>query len=955
MTRFHSAFRAAIVAVSLVWACPDASSQVLPPLDSRLPVDPAVSVGNLANGLKYYVRRNARPEHRVQLRLAVKTGSVFEADDQRGLAHMLEHMAFNGTEHFKPGEMVSYFETAGARFGAHVNAYTSFDQTVYMLQIATDKPGLVDKGLLALADFAGGMTLDPKEIDKERGVVIEEWRLRQGAGSRLMDKQAPVLFYHSRYADRLPIGTPEILRTFTPARLRDFYDTWYRPDRMAVVVVGDIDPKEIVASIEMTFRGLSPRGPKASEPDRALPPHAETLVSIASDPEAQASTVSVMRTYPTPQQGRVGDYRRDLVRQLMFQMLNIRFGDVARRPDAPFLGAGASQQPVTAMTSAVSLGARVEDGKIEQGLRAVILEARRAREFGFSPSEFEQVRRRVLAAYEQALAERDKTDSGNYAAEYIRNFTTDEPFPGIQTEYELTRALLPGITQDEVSEVARDLLAEDNRAVLVAAPEKAAAPMPAEAALRQVLTDAAAATVEPWKSSTSRAELLPVKPASGHVVSRRAIDSIGVTVLTLSNGVEVWLKPTDFKNDQVLLNAYARGGSSTSPDASYFDTALSASLVNLAGVGGMQAPEIASLLAGKVVSLSPFIDTSVHGIRGGSRPQELEAAFQLLYLTFTAPNGDKAALDLLKRQLNSLIVNRQQNPGAVFADRVRALNTGNSRYVRPITPEALGALKLDVMRQAYRDRFANAADFTFFIVGTFKEADIVPHVERYVASLPSTGRHDGHSRPLGYRFPAAIEKIRVEKGREPKSEIVTTYFADAGEDEDQAIFANAASDVLEIRLRDLLREALGSTYSVSVNYSSGLPEHGYGTISIDFGSAPENADKLVGNVLAEVDRLRTSGPTAEECAKVREQSRQSLETASKQNGFWLSMLQASHLLGRAPETVAARRDRIERITPEKVHEAARKYFPAGRYTVAILMPETGGGAAGTAPAPAPRP
>ncbi len=243
-----------------LWACLDASGQTLPPLDSRLPVDPAVSVGNLANGLKYYVRRNARPEHRVQLRLAVKTGSVFEADDQRGLAHMLEHMAFNGTEHFKPGEMVSYFETAGARFGAHVNAYTSFDQTVYMLQVTTDKPGLVDKGLLALADFAGGMTLDPKEIDKERGVVIEEWRLRQGAGSRLMDKQAPVLFYHSRYADRIPIGTPEILRTFTPARLRDFYETWYRPDRMAVVVVGDIDPKEIVASIEMTFRGLSPRG-----------------------------------------------------------------------------------------------------------------------------------------------------------------------------------------------------------------------------------------------------------------------------------------------------------------------------------------------------------------------------------------------------------------------------------------------------------------------------------------------------------------------------------------------------------------------------------------------------------------------------------------------------------------------------------------------------------------------
>jgi zinc protease len=955
MSRFPGAFRAALVAVSMLWACLDASAQALPPLDSRLPVDPVVSVGTLSNGLKYYVRRNARPEHRVQLRLAVKTGSVFEDDDQRGLAHMLEHMAFNGTDHFEPGEMVSYFETAGARFGAHVNAYTSFDQTVYMLQVATDKPGLVDKGLLALSDFAGGMTLDPKEIDKERGVVIEEWRLRQGAGSRLMDKQAPVLFYHSRYAERLPIGTPEILRTFTPARLRDFYNTWYRPDRMAVVVVGDIDPKQIVAAIEMTFRRLSPKGPAASEPQRELPPHPETLVSIVSDPEAQASTVSVLRTYPTPPQGRVSDYRRDLVRQLMFQMLNVRFGEMARRADAPFLGAAASQQPVTALTSAVSLGARVEDGKIEPGLRAVILEARRAREFGFSPSEFEQTRRRVLAGYEQAVAEREKTDSGNYAAEYIRNFTTDEPFPGIQMEYDLTRALLPGITQDEVSEVARDLLAEDNRAVLVAAPDKAAAPLPAEAALRQVLSEATAATVEPWRSATSRAELLPVKPAAGRVVSRRTLDSIGVTVLKLSNGVEVWLKPTDFKNDQVLLSAYARGGTSTSTDATYFDTALSASLVNLAGVGGMPPPEISTLLAGKVVNVSPFIDTSVHGVRGGSRPQDLEAAFQMLYLTFTAPNGDQASLDLLKRQLNSLIANRQQNPAAVFADRVRALNTGNSRYVRPITPEALASLKLDVMRQAYRERFANAADFTFFIVGTFKEADLVPQLERYVASLPSSGKHDGRSRPLGFRFPAGIEKIRIEKGREPKSEILTTYFADAGDDEDQALLANAATDVLEIRLRDLLREALGSTYSVSVTFNSGLPERGYGTISIDFGSAPENAEKLAGNVLTEVDRLRTEGPTAEECAKVREQSRQSLETASKQNGYWLSVMQSNHVMGRQPEAVAVRRERIERITPAAVQAAARKYFPASRYTVAILMPETSGGAAGTAPAPAPRP
>ena len=416
------------------------------------------------------------------------------------------------------------------------------------------------------------------------------------------------------------------------------------------------------------------------------------------------------------------------------------------------------------MTSAVSLGARVEDGKIEQGLRAVILEARRAREFGFSPSEFEQVRRRVLAAYEQALAERDKTDSGNYAAEYIRNFTTDEPFPGIQTEYELTRALLPGITQDEVSEVARDLLAKTTARSWSRRrkkPPRRCRPRRRSAgADRRGRRDGGAVEDRPRHAR----ELMPVKPASGHVVSRRTLDSIGVTVLTLSNGVEVWLKPTDFKNDQVLLSAYARGGTSTSPEAEL----LRHGAQRVAGEPGRRRRHAAArdCLAARRQDGRPL---AVHRHERSrrprrSRPQDLETAFQMLYLTFTAPNGDQAALDLLKRQLNSLIVNRQQNPGAVFADRVRALNTGNSRYVRPITPEALGALKLDVMRQAYRDRFANAADFTFFIVGTFKEADIVaaPRAVRRVAAVDR--KADGHSRPLGYRFPASVEKIRGREG-----------------------------------------------------------------------------------------------------------------------------------------------------------------------------------------------
>ena len=930
---------AAVLLVFLPFAVP-AGAQTLPPLDSRLAPDPAVTTGTLPNGLRYYVRKNGNPAHRVQFRLAVKTGSVFEADDQRGLAHMLEHMAFNGTAHFKPGEMVNYFETAGARFGAHVNAQTSFDDTIYMLQVASDRPGLVDKALLALSDFAGGMSLDPTEIDKERGVVIEEWRLRQGAGSRLLDKQAPVIYYHSRYADRIPIGLPEILRTFTPARLRDFYETWYRPDRMAVSVVGDVDPPAIVKTIEQYFGPMHPQRPEAAEPERALPPHPETVISIASDSEAQATTVTVIRSSPTQEDDRVGDYRRDLVRRLMFQMLNVRLGEISRRADAPFLAAGSGEEPITAKSSATTLGAQVEDGRILDGLRAVIVEARRARQYGFSDSELEQARRRIISFYETAVAERGKTESASYVDEYIRNFLTGEPFPGIQAEYDMTHAMLPGVTLAEIGDAAKDLLQEDNRAVLVTAPEKASVKLPDEAGVRQTLADAATENVEPWKAQAMHTALIGSPPVPGHIASRRDIASLGVTVITLSNGVDVWLKPTDFKNDEVLITAYARGGAAGAPPADYLNTVLAASLVNVAGVGGISPPEMASMLAGRLANMSPYIDLATRGVRGACRPQDLELALQLTYLDFTSPNADQAALDLMKRQLNALVVNRTTNPGTVFADRLRALNTGDSPLVRPITSEGIAGLKLDAMHAAYVSRFSNAADFTFFIVGTFKVDEVAPLLEKYVASLPSSGKKTaGGATPVAFRFPPAVAHVEVAKGREPKSQTAITFFADATLNDDARSLADMASDVLEIRLRDLLREALGSTYSVSVSYSDTLPDRGYGTIGINFGSSPENAKPLTADVMTELAKLRKTGPTAAEVAKVVEQERQDLETAARQNGYWLSSLLSSSLIGRDPLRILGRVDALKRVTPDALHAAFIKYFPTTRYTVATLLPQ----------------
>ena len=400
----------------------------------EIPFDKAVRTATLPNGLRYFVRQNSRPATRVSLRLAVKAGSLNEADDQQGLAHLIEHMAFNGSTHFKAGEMFAYFERVGARLGPHVNAYTSFDETVYMLDLPTDNPEVIAKGLTALADDAGGLTLSREEIDKERPVVIEEWRLGLGAGSRIRDKQFPILFYQSRYAQRLPIGKPDIIRNAPPERLRAFYDTWYRPDHMAVVAVGDIDPAKMEQDIRTMFAPLTARGPAAPEPDRTVPLHQQMLVNVTTDPELTRSSVEILRKRPRQNGTKVVDYRRDLVQRTIDHIIDERFDELARRPDAKFLNAGAGNGTLSRSVDTFTMGATTQDGKIEEGLSALMIEAKRLLDFGFGASEMDRAKRWMTAFYDRAYTERDKTESPSFAREYLSYFLDNEPSPGIEYE-----------------------------------------------------------------------------------------------------------------------------------------------------------------------------------------------------------------------------------------------------------------------------------------------------------------------------------------------------------------------------------------------------------------------------------------------------------------------------------------------------------------------------------------
>jgi zinc protease len=935
-----------LLAPSLAWSQPAPQPQATPaapPIDLQapLPLDPAVRRFTLDNGLTVYVRKNARPANRVLLRLAVDAGSLDEADDQQGLAHFLEHMAFNGSEHFKPGEFISYFESVGARLGPHVNAQTGFEETIYMLDLPADRPEVLARGFSALADVAGGLTLDPVQVDKERGVVVEEWRGSLGAGTRIRDKQLPVIFKGSRFAERLPIGKPEIIRTAPVARIKAFYDTFYRPERMALVAVGDADPAQLEQALRAAFAGLRARGGTPPDRNDDVPLHGDTLTSVVADPELPRSSVTIMRKRTREPQARGIDYRRGLVDRLVQQMMDERFEEISRRPDARILGAGVGDEELSRTTSSFALTASVEDGKLGDGLTTLAIEAKRVREHGFGAGELERAKKWMAAFYARAYAEREKSESGSFAREYVSHFLDGEPAPGIAVEYRLAGDVLPAVTAQDVAAAAARLLEPGSRVVLAVSPQKDGLTVPTEADLQATLAAAAAVAVTPWADSASDRALMEQPPAPAAVVSRRERADLGVTIVRFANGLEAWLKPTDFKNDEVAFTMYAKGGLAADASPATFTThSLATAYVGLSGAGGLKALDLQKVLAGRIASASPYVSLYTHGVSGSATPADLETALQLLHQRLVAPGDDPEAFALLQRQLEAAVANRLQNPQAIFGDKVGEVNTGGHYTAQPLTLQKVAALDRVEMLRFYRERFANAADFTCFMVGAFKTDEAIALLAKYVGTLPSTGTARSSTADVGLRFPAASTKAEVTAGREPRGQALVSFYADPPPDPDEQERVLGATDVLEIALRDILREDLGQTYGVSVDLSQRLPARGSGHTSVSFGADPANLPGMIERVTAEVRRLQQQGPTDDLTSRVKETARRNYETALRQNGYWLGRLQTTHLLGQDAGVILTRPARIDALTPSVLKDALVRYFPLDRSTVVTLVPAT---------------
>ena len=917
----------------------DPQEALTAPLEQTMPVEPSVIIDRLDNGLSYYIRENARPEKRAELRLVLKVGSLVEDEDQLGLAHFAEHMAFNGTRNFVKQDLVKVLESFGMRFGADINASTSFDETIYMLRIPTDAPEIVATAFRVLEDWATGVTFEASEVEKERGVVIEEWRLGLGAQSRLRDQQFPILFRGSRYAERLPIGDPTVLESFEPEILKRFYRDWYRPDLMAVIAVGDFNKMEIEGLIRQHFAGIPLPSDPRPRPAYGVPDHEETLFAFASDPEATGLSVTVYHKLPVRPQGTIGAYRQSLVEGLYNRLFNRRLAERAQQRDPPFLGASSGQGLFVPSKEVYVLGAGVPEGGIERGLEALFIEAERVARFGFTESELERVKRLVLRGFERVHTEMEIQPSPPFADEFTRAFLEGESVPGIAYEWGLHQRFIPEIIVEEVNRVGRNWIADHNRVILVTSPDKEGLRLPSEETLLSVLERVTLRPIARYRDTVTEAPLMAEIPAAVDIVESRTIDEIGVTEWRLANGVRVVLKPTDFREDQVLLRAFSPGGTSLASDEDYVAAISAVQVVAAGGFAGLSAREITNMLAGKVVDVRPTIDSFEEGLVGSASPQDLETLFQLIYVTFTSPRADPGVFDLMQQQIRASLVNREVSPEVAFYEELETTLTQNHHRRRPISLDLVNEMDLSASYAFYKDRFADASDFTFVFAGNLEPETIQPLVQRYLGSLPSTGRQETW-RDEGVDPPEGTVRRIVYKGVEPKSltSIVFTGQFEGPESRDwNAVGVMTA--VLQTRLREELREELGGTYSVQIEESlSRIPDAEY-AVTITFGSAPERVQELSRVVFDEIEALQQDGPTDQELANVLESRRRQFEIAVRRNGFWLGRLVSAYRNGDDSLDVFGDEESLQKLEASVVQDMARLYLNLENYVHVSLYPE----------------
>lgn len=907
-----------------------------------VPVDPSVKVGKLSNGLTYYIRKNVKPENKIELRLAVNAGSVLEDKDQRGLAHFMEHMNFNGSKNFPKNELVSYLQSIGVKFGADLNAYTGFDETVYILPINTDDPVVIEKGFTVLEDWAFNNLLDKSEIDKERGVVLEESRLSKGAQERMLRQYFPKLFNGSIYAERLPIGKDSILQNFSYATLERFYRQWYRPNNMAVIVVGDIDPAEAEKKIIAHFGKY--KNPANAKPRPAIIPIAERKkpeAMVLTDDEMTNSVIQVINYIkPAKKIKTWGDYRQTLVKELVNNLINQRLQELTQKENPPFAyGYTGRDEFIRGYEAFVSV-AVLGSGTTKQAIDALIAESERARQFGFLKTELERAKAEMLNQAEEAYNEKDKMQSMMIVGNYVNHFLNGSAMPGVENRYKYIKQVLPAITLQEINDLAKSMTPSTAPFVMVQAPSSKASELPKDAAL---LNDVVAATkqkVTPYTEKVIAANIMDNNTAAaGKVVSEKTNAKLKTTELTLSNGVTITVKPTNFKNDEVMMDGWRHGGWQRFPLADKFNAESAAQMTQIMGVKDMSPTDLKKFLSGKTIRVTPYLNPSEEGIEGSSSVKDFETFLQLVNLYLTQPRKDEALLKSYVTNVKGYLPFAKQDPQTYFQDTLQKIVYNNSPWVSSIpSNEDLDQLNADKALGIYKQVFGNANGLHFTFVGNIDIEKAKPLFEKYLGSLPSDNTvvsfKDNGVRPV-----KGVWNANIKKGKEAQSMINIMWSGETEYNPKERMALKALLEVMNIKIIEKLREEIGGMYSGGMGGDITKRPYPHYTVNAFVPCGPENVEKLTAALFGLISDAQQGKIDQKDLDKVKESWKKKYAEQIKDNDYWLSALSQAFIDGGNPEAILDYENRMNAITTQDLQNAAKKFLDMNNYVRAVLYPE----------------
>ena len=869
------------VAVILCCNFQQAFAQQMPPI----PIDKNVRIGKLDNGLTYYIRKNNLPANRADFYIAQKVGSIQEEENQRGLAHFLEHMCFNGTTHFPGDALKQYLERIGVKFGENLNAYTSIDETVYNISnVPVNTPGAVDSCLLILHDWSNDLTLDPKEIDKERGVINEEWRTRMSAMMRMQEKLLPMMYPGDKYANSFPIGTMDVVMNFKPQTLRDYYEKWYRPDLQGIVIVGDIDVDAVEAKIKTMFADI-PAQPNAAE--RIYYPVAdnkEPIICILKDkeqPHVQVLLFNKHEAIPDNQKGNVDYLIQQYAKDLISSMLNARLNELAQTANPPYIYAGTQDGNFfVSKTKDAFLGVVVcKEDSIDNGIATLLREIERARQFGFTETEYNRARAEYLRQLESAYNERDKQKNNKYVDEYVRHFLDNEPIPGIENEYTFINQIAPNIPVAAINQLMKGLITDNNQVVALFAPEKEGLKLPSEATINKLLKDAKAEKLTAYVDKVSDEPLMAEAPKGGKIVSETKDDIFGTTTLR-SNGVKVIIKKTDFKADEIRMKGVSLGGSSLFPDSEIINiSGLDA--VGAGGLGNFSAVDLEKVLAGKKASVNYNISLTTENVSGSCSPKDFETMMQLTYLTFTAPRRDNDAFASYKSRSKATLKNQELNPDVTFSDSIQAGIYMNHPRARRIKADMVDQMDYNKILSMYQDRFKDASDFTFIFVGNVDVEKMKPVIAEYLGALPAINRQETFKDNKIEVRQGVYKNEFTKKQETPKASVFVFYSGDCKYDLRNNLLLGMTSQILDLVYTEKVREDEGGTYGVYVGGRLQKYPKEKIFLQIIFDTAPDKKEKLMKIIFDEITNI---------AKKVKEYMLKKHTEDLKENSYWLGSI-----------------------------------------------------------------